>query len=234
MLRQLFDEPRRKDEGLLLEASQAIVRFSDRLHKYNEANIDSSPKFKRIELWTRGLLLSLNDLEQSYYCASRYAERIHKTSLTDMSQEERDDYYRHVYFYKNGFIRLFALFDKLGYFLNDLLELHTEREKPHFSYFTVLRQMRKQNIQPQLEKKLYNYKVEYATPMKKLKEQRNTEIHYMNAEMQDDLMRIYYEHNPKDPLENLQQNMADLDKGLKLSMLCLLTVFEASYEKIDK
>ncbi|MFD2613726.1 Cthe_2314 family HEPN domain-containing protein [Paenibacillus gansuensis] len=229
----LLNEPQPEESGLLREASQDIERFRRRLHDYNGRQKEgATPKYRRIELWTSGLMMSLSELDQSVYAAGRYAERIRKTSLSNMTEEEQQDYYLHVYYYKNAFIRLFSLFDKIGYFLNDLLDLQTEKTKPRFSYFTVLRQMQKNHTEEKLANTLYSLKDRYDEPLRKLREQRNTEIHFMNAEMQDDLLRVYEKYNPKEPLENVKQNMADLRQGLEAALHTLREVFTESYRRI--
>ena len=49
-----------------------------------------------------------------------------------MQTEERTNYHRYLYFYKNGFIRVFSILDKLGFYLNKRLQLNTEKVKPRF------------------------------------------------------------------------------------------------------
>ncbi|ANE45048.1 hypothetical protein SY83_00140 [Paenibacillus swuensis] len=233
MLRSLFNEPPRIEEGLILQAGEAIQRFSKRLQLYNGRQRDGAPtKYRRIELWTNGLWMSLNELEQSVYAAGKYAERIHKTSLSDMNDEEEQTYYLHVYYYKNAFIRLFSIFDKTGYFLNEMLDLETEKEKPRYSYFTVLRQMQTKHREEELSKMLYSLKDKYDAPLRKLRDQRNFEIHYMNAEIQDDLLHLYSRYGEKYPLENLKDNMSNLKQGLEVALLTLEAVFKQSYRRI--
>ncbi|MGO4376612.1 Cthe_2314 family HEPN domain-containing protein, partial [Paenibacillus sp. MCAF20] len=98
--------------------------------------------------------------------------------MQQMSPEERMNYSRYVYYDKNGFIRVFSLLDKLGTLLNELLDMRTEKVKAHFSYFTVLRNMRERKAHPELTWKLNDVKEKYKEATNRLRKRRNTEIHY--------------------------------------------------------
>jgi hypothetical protein len=236
MLRYLFNEPRRQDQGILLEANQAIQQFLQRLHKLigagDQGPSSQSIQYKKLEIWSKSLSTALDELEQSQYCAEQYGRRIQKNVLADMTVEEHDDYYRHVYFYKNAIIRLFSLFDKTGSFLDDMFVLHTERVKPHFSYFTVLRQMHQTKAEPLLEQHLYDYKMKFDGPLRKLRSQRNMEIHHMNSEMRDDMLRIHNQPGSREPLENIEDNINDLKQGLEVATLSIREVFHYCSQKL--
>ena len=146
----LFGEPPAVPQGKLAEAVHAMTEYARRMHHKAEQGEDRDHKARTREVWTQGLISSLDELEQSCDAAGRYCELITSPSLDAMPPEERLNYRRYVYFDKNAFIRLFALLDKLGTFLNDTLELNTEAFKPHFSYFTVLRRMRRRSCIPLL------------------------------------------------------------------------------------
>ncbi len=230
MLRFLFNEPQSVPEGKLLETYQAIDQFVSLLQKKAETTRAEQTTFmerlRKYEIWSLGLSASLNELEQSKYASAMFYKEIKSSSLKDMSNEERLNYNRYVYFDKDGFIRVFSLLDKLGTFLNEMLQMKTERIKPHFSYFTVLRNMRENKAHPELTWKLNDVKEQYKEPMSRLRKRRNTEIHYMNSEMHDDLIlsqRMYGEDNP---LENLKQQANDLSDCLMMATDSLSLVFQ--------
>jgi len=234
MLRMLFGERPRKPEGKLLETMQEMERFAAMLHKHIGQGRDTDHKLRKAEIWTLGLQASLDELEQSQYAANRFAAKVKSDTIEAMSAEETLDYHRYLYFDKNAFIRIFALLDKLGTLLNDFLSLETERVKARFSYFTVLRTMRQRNVHPELTNLLGAVKDKYAEPMARLRKRRNTEIHYMNSEMQDDLKRNHQSYGEQHPLENLQEQTDDLAKGIEMVLETLRIVFEYACRQMRK
>ncbi|MBD0383439.1 Cthe_2314 family HEPN domain-containing protein [Paenibacillus sedimenti] len=228
MLRILFNEPRRKDSGLLLETGNAVKSYI-RLLEANERSGSTSAMMRhhRLAIWSKGFLDALDELEQSKYCCERYAEHISKAFLEEMNPAELEDYHRFVYFYKNAFIRLFSILDKLGAFMNDLFEMKTESVKARFSYFTVLRRMHEHRIHGSLELQLYNLKMDYKAVLDRLRNQRNMEIHYMNAEMLDDLMQKEPVPGERIHIENVKSNVADLQQGF--DMVCRTLTVAFSY-----
>lgn len=218
MLRSLFGEPPRKDEGQLLEAMEAIDELSGRIQQLMLHSSDPRHLFRQLDVWVRGLRVSLDELEQSVYCSNRFAAMITKSSVADMSDEEKLNYYRHVYFFKNAIIRVFSILDKLGVFLNRLFDLRTEKVKSRFSYFTVLRQMRQASVHDKLELRLTTLKNQYQNELSKLRNTRNMEIHHMNAEMQDDLEQSHRELGAHARLENIADNTNELKSGY--DMVC--------------
>jgi len=234
MLRMLFDDPPRKTEGKLLKSMEIMERFASLLHGSISKGQDREHKLKKYEIWTLGLIVSLDELEQSQYAARKMADKVKAVSMESMSAAELLDYHRHVYFDKNAFIRLFALLDKLGTLMNELLELHTERFKVHFSYFTVLRGMRQRNLHPRLGSGLDALKEQYKEPLGRLRKRRNTEIHYMNSEMQDDLQQSYSAYGELHRLENLQERCDDLAQGMELIYGTLLLTFDYACNHMRK
>ncbi|MEK3882900.1 Cthe_2314 family HEPN domain-containing protein [Paenibacillus sp. PL2-23] len=226
MLRFMFDEEERAPEGNVMEACSHMDQFAAMLSKRIREAGDSDNKLRKFEIWTRGLRSSLMELEQSHYAALRFKERIHSSSVRDMSAEERLQYDRYVYFDKNGFIRVFSLLDKLGTFLNELLGMRTEKIKPHFSYFTVLRSMRERNAHPDLTWRLNESKEKHKEATNRLRKRRNTEIHYMNSEMQDDLIQSNRMYGAEIQLENLQQQSEDLACCLNMATESLKLTFQ--------
>jgi hypothetical protein len=225
MLRFLFNEPLREAEGTLAETFRLMDQFVSILSKKMAAGGDIA-KLRKYEIWTLGLRSSLDELEQSHYVALHFQHKITSSSVKQMTDEERIHYNRYIYFDKNAFIRVFSLLDKLGTLLNELLDMRTERIKSHFSYFTVLRNMREKKVHPELTWKLNDVKEKYKEPTTRLRKRRNTEIHYMNSEMQDDLIQSSRMYGEEVKLENLAEQSADLTQGLYLAMESLLLTFQ--------
>ncbi|HUC93960.1 MAG TPA: Cthe_2314 family HEPN domain-containing protein [Paenibacillus sp.] len=226
MLRMLFGEPARKAEGALAEAFEWMERFVRLMNERISAGKDGDHKLRTYELWTIGLMAALDELEQSRYAARRFASRVRGKSLAQMPEEERLDYYRHVYFDKNAFIRVFAILDKLGTFMNDLFGLETEKMKSRFSYFTVLRGMRQRNLHPALTTVLGKLKDSNREPMANLRKRRNIEVHYMNTELMDDLVQSHQSYGTEFKLENLESHMRDLDQAFAMVAETLRSTFE--------
>lgn len=226
MLRYLFGEPPHEPQGIVAEAVRSMEEAAAYFRREAESGRDSDHSQRTYEIWTLGLLSSLDELEQSHYAAQRFGSRIRSATNSGLSDEERLDYRRYVYFDKNMFIRLFALLDKLGTLLNALLGLETERVKPHFSYFTVLRRMRERHAHERLAAALNEVNEKYEDAMSRLRRRRNVEVHNMNSELQDDLAqrRIHYGTDIK--LENLQQQIRDSELGLAMAAETLRIAFE--------
>ncbi len=175
-----------------------------------------STHFHTLSIWAAGLLRSMDELEQSCYAAKSYAGQISHTFVDELSYKERLSYNQHIYYDKNAFIRVFALLDKLGTLLNQLLNLHTERLKSRFSYFTVLRNMRENHAHRELMEPLNELKERHQGALNRLRDRRNLEIHQMNAELKDDLNQSLANYGERRTLENLISNMADLDQSWEM------------------
>ncbi|MGW9126755.1 Cthe_2314 family HEPN domain-containing protein [Paenibacillus chitinolyticus] len=228
MLRTIFNETKRSERSdeRLEQAFTSIKRYLNVLQQSRHSSPSYSPKkLHRLYVWSQGFLDALDELEESKYCAGRFAERVKKSYLDEMQPEELDDYRRYVYFYKNALIRLFSVLDKLGYFLNDLFDLKTETLKTHFSFFTVLRKMRESGIHPALQQKLYELKTEAKQPLQVLRNQRNMEIHYVNVEMLDDLMLSQSYLGDRIQVENIADNLAQMNRGYEMVCITMDLVF---------
>lgn len=224
MLRAMFGEPPRKDEGLLLEAIQAIRKY---MYTLTPAS-GQTPQERRYIIWCQSFLRALDELEQSQFAAIRFGRKVNKKYTDQMSAEELDDYHRHVYYYNNALIRVFAVLDKLGHFMNERFSLHTERVKSRFSYFTVLRHMHKNKLFADLEQQLYEFKIKYNEPLARLRNQRNMEIHTMNADLLDDLMKAAeakYEERVRIGTEDIQENLHHLEQGCQMTFRAVAAVF---------
>jgi hypothetical protein len=226
MLRAMFGEPPLVPKGRLADAFNEMWNFSRLMNERIQAGTPSASKLRKYHIGTRGLIGSLDELEQSCYAAEQLASRITSAAVSQMSAEEQIDYHRYVYFDKNGFIRMFSLLDKLGTLLNDVLELETERMKPHFSYFTVLRNMRLNRKHPALGLALDTLKERYKSPMNRLRRRRNVEIHLMNSELQDDLQQSLQRHGEEPVLENVATQVEDMRQGLELIIEALVLSFQ--------
>ncbi|MBB6691998.1 hypothetical protein H7B90_11365 [Cohnella xylanilytica] len=217
MLRSIFGEPPREWQGPLQDTVQTIERFARLMRDKGRGEAGSAVKFRKYAIWSEGLLRSLDELEQSKYAAERYAAKVAKPSVDEMSSAERLNYYRHVYYDKNAYIRVFSLLDKLGMLLNETLGLRTERIKSRFSYFTVLRGMRGSERHARLAEALNEWKERHQDAMNRLRKRRNMEIHHMNAEFQDDLLHSLNPDTGSAHLENIAANMNDLEEGWEMA-----------------
>lgn len=216
LLRMLFNEPKRIDQGDLLKAFEALDAYRAKLErlgpKGHPSKSQDAQAIPRLELWAHGFRSALDELEESKYCTEKFARFVQSAYVEDMKEEERDHYRRYLYFYKNAIIRVFSVLDKLGYFLDDLYGLGTARVKARFSYFTVLRQMHERKIELELEQKLFDLKNTYKDPLRRLRTQRNMEIHLHNAEMVDDMLtaKSASRRDGRQKVENIKENLADL------------------------
>ena len=226
MLRHLFAEPRRIDQGLILKANAALGEYLAHIQRLERAGEIVGQKVRHWEVWVKGFYAALDELEQSQYCSTRYFQLIKHEYEEEMDTTERDHYHQHSYFYKNAIIRVFSILDKLGFFLNDLLMLQTEKVKSRFSYFTVLRQMHVRKIEVQLEQRLFNLKLTYEKPLDMLRDQRNMEIHSMNYELIDDLLQANHTSAQGwNRIENMQENLAALEKSFDMVCHTLIAIF---------
>lgn len=234
MLRTLLGEPARENSGVLAEAMDHMAQIASMLRKEMNAYQDRDHEYRKLEIWTRGLISSLDELEQSWFAASFYRKSVVAGYMEDMSVTEQGDYSRYVYFYKNGFIRVFSLLDKLGTVLNSLYSLNTSTVKAHFSYFTVLRQLHLLKIHTPMAEELENIKNSYREPLQNLRKRRNAEVHYMNSEMQDDLWQRHKGLHDKIQLEDLDSHLEDLRQGLEMVCKSLSVAFRYSNEQWHK
>ncbi len=225
MLRVFFGESKRKDEGLLLETVQAAMMFVERLG--SPASRSGPQAGLGIELHRRatGLIDALDELEQSKYASEKLRSSVRGTTVEGMTDEERNVYRAYLYFYKNGIIRVFSLLDKLGYFMNEYFDVHTERVKPRFSYFTVLREMREKRREQELVERLDTFKRQYEVPVKRLREQRNFEIHSINYELLNDSVSSRKGIDPQRYVEDLARNEDDLRQAFEMAARSMHAVF---------
>lgn len=234
MLRSLLGEPPRQNEGLLANTINAMLQTTKLLQKQTELSKDPTHDFRKLEIWTLGLISSLDELEQCLHAAGFFRRKVRHNFVEDMDPAERSDYARYVFFYKDGFIRVFSTLDKLGTVLNELYDLKTSKVKAHFSYFTVLRQFRYLKVHPDLGNRLIAIKERHKDAMAVLRKRRNTEIHYMNSEMQDDLWQRHQALHGKIELEDLDQHLRDLENGYLMVCETLETVFNYTNERWKK
>ncbi|NQX45684.1 hypothetical protein HQN87_10110 [Paenibacillus tritici] len=234
MLRILLGEPPRENSGVLAEAMEHMAKAASMLRKEMIAHEDRDHEFRKLEIWTRGLISSLDELEQSWFAAAFYRKSVVAGYMDDMSSMEQGEYARYVYFYKNGFIRVFSLLDKLGTVLNSLYHLDTGKVKTHFSYFTVLRQFQLLRAHNPLADELERIKNSYREPVENLRKRRNAEIHYMNAEMTDDLWQRHQGLHDKIRLEDLDSHLEDLKQSLEMVCKSLAAAFRYGNEQWHK
>ena len=75
MLRMIFGEEPRKDEGLLKDAMNAMDKYLVYVRQEIAKDGDPNHRYRQLEIWTVGLKTSLDELEQSLYVADRFADR---------------------------------------------------------------------------------------------------------------------------------------------------------------
>lgn len=212
MLRMMFGEPPRADAGRVKDVAALTQELAARYRGTRGG--DRAVQSQRLLAWMMSLTSSFDELEQSVYAAAKYAESVRTDFVEEMGPEERANYRRHLYFYKNGFIRVFSVLDKLGSFLNELYGLRTEQVKARFSYFTVLRRMRERRVQPELLRRLDVIKREYRDAVQDLRLMRNHEVHAINTELLDEEGRLRLRpRDPRQPVEDLRQNVRTLLDG---------------------
>lgn len=226
MLSNLFGDLSNEDHNPMLEDAYRVLKKSalllqEEMNRYK----DPSHDLRKIEIWTRGLSSALTELEQSYAVAMLFRKSIIAGFMDDMTGNEQVAYARYVYFYKNGFIRVFAILDKLGTVLNEVYNLQTSKVKSQYSYFTVLRQFSYHQKHNSLGSSLRTIKDEYREALQILRKRRNAEIHYMNTEMQDDLWQRHQGLNDKIVLEDLDLHLKELKQGLDMVCKTLSTTF---------
>jgi hypothetical protein len=214
LLRSLLGQAPREWDPLLRETADELDIFIRLCGERSGGEDSSALRYRTYAVWAEGLHRSLNELEESLFAARFFAERIGTTRWDDMKPEEKLDYDRHVYFDKNAYIRMFSLLDKLGTLVNALLELNTEKIKAYFSFYTVLRHMKETGGHRELTEQLISLKERHRAAMRRLRTRRNMEIHYMNAELEDDLTkRLMAGAGDGGKLENLTANVADAEEG---------------------
>ncbi|MFD1178159.1 Cthe_2314 family HEPN domain-containing protein [Paenibacillus puldeungensis] len=234
MLRSLLGEPPRQNEGRLAETMDAMEQTTRLLEKEIELHQDPTHDYRKLEIWTHGLISSLYELEECLFAATYFRNKVTTDYVEDMSHEERNNYARYVYFYKDGFIRVFSALDKLGTVLNEVYNLHTSKVKARFSYFTVLRQFSYLKVHPELGNRLIAIKEEYREALGVLRRRRNTEIHYMNSEMRDDLWQRHQALFGKIELEDLDVHIRDLEQGYRMVCETYFTVFDYTNRRWKK
>lgn len=225
LLRQLLGQPERRSDSQVENIIRLIDGYCHKLRTNFRDEVESNEHIYRIEAWAGGFRDSLNELEQSQFAARWFQRRISKRFEEEMNPVEKADYERHLYFYKNSIVRVFSLLDKLGYFMNELLMLRTETVKSRYSFFTVLRQMRTVRYLNELSEALQAIKTKYQTQLHILRRKRNTEIHYLNVEMLDDLKQTRKHFTKKNHVEDLERNMEVLDQGCQMVYQTLEAVF---------
>jgi len=238
LLRTLLREPPCEWEGKAGDAIRSIDAFVRLARTKAAANTSDAAVYRSFMIRAEGLRSSLEELEESLFAAQYYAGRIRHTKWDQLSKQELLDYSRHIYFDKNTYIRVFSLLDKLGALMNDVLKLQTERVKPKFSYFTVLRRMREIKRHAQLVEVLTSLKERHQPAMNRLRTRRNMEIHYMNAELKDDLKfsRLYDDETQADyrRLENLSANLSDAREGWEMVVGSLLHMFQYAEKRMRR
>ncbi len=213
MLLKLFNFDREQKNELFVEAVKSLDQFRKHLIRFEKRDDDIIYK---LDLMAEGLIVALYELEQSLYITTELADDITRRFKDNMNQKEKKDYRLQVYFYKNALIRVFSTLDKLGHFMNKALRLETEKVKPRFSYYTVLRNMHHQKAYPDIQSKLYKWKKTFEEPMQILRHQRNLEVHVINIDLQDDMEALVKSLPARIRIEDIEKNLALLNIGFEM------------------
>ncbi|WP_309122701.1 Cthe_2314 family HEPN domain-containing protein [Paenibacillus sp.] len=216
MLRKMCDEPPRTDDAQMRDILALTNELAIKYGKLRGG--EQAGRAQTLVAWMKSLASSFDELEQSVHCAIHFAERVQHDYMEEMGPEERTDFRRHLYFYKNAFIRVFSVLDKLGSFMNDIFGLHAERVKERYSYFTVLRCMREARAEPELLRRLDETRNKYREPVRDLRLMRNHEVHAINTELLDEDGRLRLRpRDPRTPIEDLRRNVAMLQAGYAMA-----------------
>lgn len=226
MLDESFEDIEDQTDKRLEEAIDSVKEYCSRLRKHHQRDSVIPPKMIRLEMWARGFVDALFELEYSLRNSEHFRQGIDQTYQEALGREQQKGYRLHAYYYKNGFIRIFSILDKLGYFLTQLFELEEQRRKSRYSYFTVLRWMHSTGRYVSLEQELFDLKIKYRKPMDRLRKMRNLEIHSINVEMLDDLHRELRGFNERNLIEPLDENLRDLREGYEMVLLSMKTIFD--------
>lgn len=232
MIRRLIGQPVKEEHAQIEQIKKLIDQFCSLLRANFRDGLRENEHIYRIEAWASGFQDSLVELEESRYAANWFGQRVDKPFEEEMNEDERMDYWRHIYFYKNAIIRIFSVLDKMGYFMNEMFVLHTEKVKPRYSYFTVLRQMKENEAFAELNRSLQQVKTTYKDPLNILRKKRNTEIHYVNVEMLDDLKQTRHHFTQKNHIEDLERNLSTLEQGCQMVYQSMEHVFRYCGERI--
>jgi hypothetical protein len=226
MLRTMFGEDARRDEGRLKEVLVLAEELAARYDRTRGSG-EKDARALRLITWTKSITSTFDELEQSVYCSERYAAAVAHEFVEEMGPTEEANYRRHLYFYKNSFIRVFSVLDKLGSLMNECFSLRTEQLKARYSYFTVLRRMRETRQHQELVRRLHDIKDKHREPLQDLRLMRNHEVHAMNTELLDENGRIRVRpHNGKEKIEDLRENVVMLRAGFEVVNESLYAVFQ--------
>lgn len=233
MLQSLFGDMEKEDESWI-ESKQLIAHLNEfrrklkkKIAEQNPIQSRSAAKLDRLEVLSRGFKAIIDELEQSLWATRHFADKVKSLYEEDMSASELRDFHRFVYFQKNTYIRLFSALDKLGYFLNEYLSLQAERHKSRFSYYTILRLMYQQRVDPQLYQSLIRIRDHFDAPMRQLRTRRNTEIHLLDPYLLEEI--IQQSKSRKDDgryrLPQLDEEVELLSKGYEMVCRSMKEVF---------
>lgn len=230
-------EPQENPYKPLSESTFAALKqyrseLKDKLRLVNELS-EGKPwtrqRLSRLEIMSRGFRAILDELEQSLIITLYLAKRIQSKTEESMAAEELNDFHRFVYFQKNTYIRIFSAIDKLGYFLNEWLQLRVEREKPRFSYYTLLRVIERRKAHPLLLSELQKLRTRYDQPMRVLRQKRNAEIHLIDPWLMEELIdrqsKSFDEHHP---IPDMKEEINLLTVGFTMVTESIKAVFLAA------
>lgn len=92
----------RENTGVLAAAIDNMAQMASMLRTEMNAHEDRDHEYRKLEIWIRGLISSLDELEQSLFAASFFRKLVKAGYMDDMSVSEQGDYARYVYFTKTA------------------------------------------------------------------------------------------------------------------------------------
>jgi hypothetical protein len=216
------------------DAQSAITSFLNLFESNHTIHVLNLEKKNQLLKWCNGFQHTLHELEQSLQCTQYFTNQVNCSQIHDQELHHSIDYLRFVYFYKNALIRIFSLLDKLGYFMNHYYDLHTEKMKHRFSFFTVLRELSTNRQMVSLSESLQELKKTYQSPLYRLRDQRNLEIHYINIEMVEPLLdhdvRLCHRFQP----ELISEHVFDLYQGFEMVTYSCHAIFQHALKREQK
>ncbi len=234
MLHMFLGQSKTSHEPWYRLAIEEITGSIARLESYPISNVIDQEKYDRLITWCKGFTQTLCELEQSMLCCVHFANQVNCGVSSQEEISSNMDYQRFVYFYKNALIRVFSLLDKAGYFLNELFQLQTQLIKPRFSYFTMLRQLEQFRQHEKLYHTLEQLKHEFQETLFRLRDQRNSEIHYTNIELITPLMeqdvRLCHRFVP----ELVSDHLKDLHQGFQMVCFTMIAIFQYTSSRDPK
>lgn len=89
MLRTLLGEKPRINEGKLKAAMDAMAHTLELFQRQMHVDHDPTHDYRKLYVWTQGLISSLDELEQSCFAAAHFRKKVVAGSTDDMTATEK-------------------------------------------------------------------------------------------------------------------------------------------------